>query len=80
MTLNCVKLGRAVTFMKHLTSVVSLIYLAETLFWIKGIKFADSCRAGGKWAYEEYIQRNSQKLFFLFDFTLRNVSISRAYN
>ena len=31
MTLNCVKLGRAVTFMKYLASVVSLIFLAKTL-------------------------------------------------
>ena len=35
MTLNCVKLGRAVTFMKHLASVVSLIFLAKTLIWNK---------------------------------------------
>ena len=33
MTLNCVKLGRAVTFMKYLASVVSLIFLAKTLIW-----------------------------------------------
>ena len=35
MTLNRVKLGRAVTFMKYLASVVSLIYLAKTLIWNK---------------------------------------------
>ena len=35
MTLNCVKLGRAVTFMKYLASVVSLIFLAKTLIWNK---------------------------------------------
>ena len=33
MTLNRVKLGRAVTFMTYLTSVVSLIFLAKTLIW-----------------------------------------------
>ena len=33
MTLNCVKLGRAVTFMKYLASVVSLIFLPKTLIW-----------------------------------------------
>ena len=38
MTLNCAKLGRAVTFMKYLARVVSLIYLAKTLIWDK-IKF-----------------------------------------
>ena len=31
MTLNCVKLGRAITFMKYLASVVLLIFLAKTL-------------------------------------------------
>ena len=31
MIFNCVKLGRAVTSMKHLASVVSLIYLTKTL-------------------------------------------------
>ena len=35
MTLNCVKLGRAVIFMKYLTSVVSLIFLAKSLVWNK---------------------------------------------
>ena len=35
MTLNCVKLGRAVTFMKNLASVLSLIFLAKTLIWNK---------------------------------------------
>ena len=33
MTLNRVKLGRAVTFMKYLASVVSLIFLPKTLIW-----------------------------------------------
>ena len=35
MTLNRVKLRRAVTFMKYLASVVSLIFLPETLIWNK---------------------------------------------
>ena len=35
MTLNCVKLGRAVTFMKYLASIVSLIFLVKTLNWNK---------------------------------------------
>ena len=35
MTLNCVKLGLAVTFMKYLASIVSLIFLAKTLIWSK---------------------------------------------
>ena len=35
MTLNRVKLGCAVTFMKHLASVISLIRLPKTLIWNK---------------------------------------------
>ena len=35
MILNCLKLGRAVTFMKYLASLVSLIFLAKTLIWNK---------------------------------------------
>ena len=37
MTLNREKLGRAVTFMKYLASIVSLIFLPETLIWNKTI-------------------------------------------
>ena len=33
MTFNRVKLGRAVTFMKYLASVVSLVFLPKTLTW-----------------------------------------------
>ena len=32
---SCVKLGCAVTFMKYLASVVSLIFLAKILIWNK---------------------------------------------
>ena len=35
MTLNRVKLWRAVTFMKYLASIVSLIFLAKALIWNK---------------------------------------------
>ena len=35
MTINAVKLGRAVTFIKNLVSVVSLIFLMKTLSWNK---------------------------------------------
>ena len=41
MSLNRVKLGHAVTFMKYLAGVVSLIFLAKTIIWRK-IKFAVS--------------------------------------
>ena len=35
MILNRVKLGRVVTFMNYLASVVSLIFLSKTLIWDK---------------------------------------------
>ena len=35
MTLNRVKLGRGITFVKYLASVVSLIFLPKTLIWNK---------------------------------------------
>ena len=35
MTLNRLKLGRTVTFMKYLARVVFLIFLIETLIWNK---------------------------------------------
>ena len=35
MTLNCVKLERAVTFMKYLAAVVTLIFIKKTLIWNK---------------------------------------------
>ena len=40
MTLNRIKLGRAVTFMKYLASAVSLMFSA--------IAFTESCRTGDK--------------------------------
>ena len=40
-TLNRVKLGHAVTFMNYFASVISLIFLPETLMWNK-IKFSAS--------------------------------------
>ena len=52
MILNRVKLGRAVTFIKYLASVVSLTFQPKTLIWNKvyvcSIKFAKFCRANPK--------------------------------
>ena len=41
MTLNCAKLGRAVTFMKYFVSAVSLIFLPKTSICNK-ITFTES--------------------------------------
>ena len=46
--------------LKYLASVVSLIFLPKTLIWINqisDIKFIESCRAGGKWGNEKYLQK-----------------------
>ena len=38
-----------------------------------------SCRASGKWAYEENLQKNVPIFLFLFNIPLLNVKISRAF-
>ena len=47
MTLNHLKLRRAVTFMKYIVSLVSSIFLAKTLIF-PDIKLDESCRANGR--------------------------------
>ena len=84
MTLNRVKLGRAVTFMKYLLSIVSLIYLAKTLIW-SNITFpaSDSLNLAELVVNEtiKSIYKNFLPMFlFLLDLSLLNMKISRAYN
>ena len=51
MTLNRVKLGWVVTFMKYLASVDVPKFLLKTLVWNNlSIKLTGSWRASGKWA------------------------------
>ena len=38
MTVNRVKLGRAVTFTKYLASIVYFMFLSKTLRWLIGLK------------------------------------------
>ena len=75
MTLNRVKLGRAVTFIKYLPSVVSLIFLAKTLIWNK-ITFpaTNSLNLAGLIVNEptKSIYKTFHRYFF--------IKISRAYN
>ena len=84
MTLNRVKLGRAVTFMKYLLSIVSLIYLAKTLIW-SNITFpaSDSLNLA-ELVVNETIKSIYKKFLpmflFLLDLSLLNMKISRAYN
>ena len=46
----------------------------KSLFWDHV-----SCRASGKWAYEENLQKNVPIFLFLFNIPLLNVKISRAF-
>ena len=82
--------------MKYLASVVSLKFVPNTsvwnkiifqiyfiylnLFYLRAIKFTQSCIAGGKWPYEEYLQKNLAIFLFLSDLLLLIVTISGAYN
>ena len=78
MTLNRVKLGCGVTFMKYLASVDSLIVIPKTLIWNKAtlrLSLAD-----GKLTCKEYLQKNLSIFLFPFDLSLSIVKISGAYN
>ena len=78
MTLNRVKLGCGVTFMKYLASVDSLIVIPKTLIWNKAtlrLSLAD-----GKLTCKEYVQKNLSIFLFPFDLSLSIVKISGAYN
>ena len=84
MTRNCVKLGRAVTFMKYLASAISLIFLVKTLTWNK-ITFpvSNSLNLAELVVNEpmkSIYKKNLPIFLFLFDLSLLNVKISRAYN
>ena len=84
MTLNCVKLGCAVTFMKHFGSAVSLIFLPETLIWNKTTFPASNSLNLAELVVNEPMKsiykKNLLIFFFLFDLLLLNVKISRAHN
>ena len=81
MTLNRVKLGRAVSFIKYLASVVSLIFLTKTLIWNK-ITFAasNSLNLAELEVNEpmESIYKSFTNIFFVLDLPLFKVNISRT--
>ena len=78
MTLNRVKLGRAVTFIKYLASVVTLIFLPKTLIW--SIKLTEFCRAGRKLAYQKYLRKILPIFLFLSNLSLLILKNLRGYN
>ena len=78
MTLNRVKLGCGITFMKYLASVDSLIFIPKTLIWNKTtfrLSWAD-----GKLTCKEHLQKNLSIFLFPFDLSLSIVKILGAYN
>ena len=84
MTLNCLKLGRAVTFMKYLAGVVSLIFLPKTLTWNKMTfptsnlqNFAELVKNG---LTKSISKKDLSILLFLSNISLLIVKILRAYN
>ena len=83
MTLNRVKLGRTVTFMKYLASVVSLIFLPKTLIWNK-ITFPASNLLNFAELVENELMKSISKnlpiLLFPSNLSLLIVKILRAYN
>ena len=84
MTLNYVKLGRAATFTKHPASVVSLIFLAKALIWNKITFPASNSLNLVELVVNEPMKSIYKKklliFLFLYDLSLLNVKISRAYN
>ena len=84
MTLNRVKLGHAVTFMKYFASVLFLIFLPETLIWNKIMFPASNSLNLAELVVNEPTKSICKNIyqysFFLFDLSLLNVNISRAYN
>ena len=85
MTPNRVKLGRAVTLMKYLASVVSLIFLPKTLIWNK-ITFPTSKSSSFAELVENELMKSlisKKKLpifLFLSNLSLLNVKIARTSN
>ena len=84
MTYNRVKLGRAVTFMKDLESVVSLIFLPKTSIWYKIMFPASNFLSFADLVENELTKSISKKnlptFFFLSNFSLLFVKTLKAYN
>ena len=84
MTPNRVKLGCAVTFMKYLASVVSIIFLLKTLIWNKIAFSASNSLNFEELVRNELVKSISKKSLsmslFLANISLLIIKILRAYN
>ena len=83
MTLDCIKLRRAVTFKKYLANVVSLIFLPKN--WNKATFLASNLLNFSELLENELMKsvfkKNSQYLFFQYcNVLLLIAKIFRAYN
>ena len=82
MTLNCIKLGRAVTFTKYLARVVSLILLELTLIWNKITFLTKNLLNLAQLVVNEpmnSIYKNFYRyFFFLFDLSLLDIKSYRS--
>ena len=73
MTLSRVKLGHAVTFMKYLASVVSLIFLPKTLIWNK-VAFTASNLLNFAELVENELMKNVSKKNYQYSFSIRFIA------
>ena len=84
MTLNRVKLARAVTFMKYLASAVPFIFLAKTLICNKvtfpALNSLNIAELVVKEPTKSIYKKDLPIFLFLLDLSLVNVKISRGYN
>ena len=83
-TLNHVNLGRAVTFIKYLASVICLMFVPKTLIWDK-IKFSASNLLNFAELIKNELMKSISKKIYQYSFLISNLSllivkILRAYN
>ena len=84
MTLNRVKLGRPVTFMKYFAILVFLIFLQETLIWNKvtftASHWSNFAELVGNEPMKNISKKNLPIFLFLFNLSLLFVKVLRVYN
>ena len=76
MTLNRVKLGRAVIFMKYLANVVSLIFLPKNLIWNKVTFLASNSLNFAELMLNESMKSTYKKIY-QYSFSIRFITALR---
>ena len=78
MTLNCVKLGHVVAFMKYLASIASLIFLMKSLIWNKITFPASNSLNFPELVENELMKSISQEIYqYLFFYTIYRCLLQR---